>query len=53
MKVYFDGNAPELGDNVFSMIENNAKLYHKYGNKTFRGGEWERFQQKNFVLCVF
>ena len=53
MKVYFDGNAPELGSNVFSLIENNAKLYHKAGNKTFQGGEWERFQEKTFLICLF
>ncbi|MCI6400481.1 MAG: leucine-rich repeat domain-containing protein [Candidatus Fimivicinus sp.] len=53
MKVYFDGNAPELGDSVFLMIENNAKLYHKKGNNTFQGGQWERFQQKTFLICPF
>ena len=45
--------APELGSNVFSLIENNAKLYHKAGNKTFQGGEWERFQEKTFLICLF
>ncbi len=53
MKVYFDGNAPQLGDSVFALIENNAKLYHKIGNDTFQGGQWSRFQQKTFLLCLF
>ena len=35
------------------LIENNAKLYHKAGNKTFQGGEWERFQEKTFLICLF
>lgn len=50
-QLYFDGNAPELGDNVFS-LSGNATLYHKSG-KEFNGLEWSRFKQRTFLICLF
>lgn len=52
-KVYFAGNAPELGSNVFFGADHNVTLYHKFGNTSFEGGQWEQFTQKNYLICFF
>lgn len=51
-KVYFDGNAPELGQSVFGISRDGITIYHKIGNNTFKGGQWNRFDQKTFLLYI-
>lgn len=51
-KVYFDGNAPQLGQSVFGISRDGITIYRKSGNNTFKGGEWNRFNQKTFLIYL-